>query len=343
MIEKNYCPICGRHHGVQKETSKAVLNIKGVDIEYDELYFVCKYIDGEDNTYTTGKMEDQNLLNARNAYRRTTGLLTSDEIIRIRKNYDLSQSDFALLLGWGEVTISRYETKAIQDQAHDNLLRIVKDDPQVAYRLLLRNKQKFEGDRYKVIKEKVHRVLDEFGSKYIVRQGLTLDYLSYDEGSIYNGFEILNMDRLEEIIGYYAQRIQNLNPSKMMRLLWIADALRYKENGKAMSGLVYIRSKEYISPVGEKKIIQLQNYDANTFSNHPVAFLEELDIQVLDTVIECFGKMTFMQLQDAVCDEKTIQNMPIGNVIDFESAKTMKILKKLMKVSPQSVDTANLI
>ena len=46
------------------------------------------------------------------------GLLTSDEIVAIRESHGLSQADLAKLLGWGEATISRYESKAIQDEAY---------------------------------------------------------------------------------------------------------------------------------------------------------------------------------------------------------------------------------
>ena len=76
----------------------------------------------EENEFATGKMENNNLLNARNAYRKSHGLLTSDQIVAIREMYGLSQVDLARLLGWGEATISRYESKAIQDEAYDNIL-----------------------------------------------------------------------------------------------------------------------------------------------------------------------------------------------------------------------------
>lgn len=44
----------------------------------------------------------------------------------------MSQADLAILLGWGEVTITRYETKSIQDETYDQLIRMVKDDPYYA-------------------------------------------------------------------------------------------------------------------------------------------------------------------------------------------------------------------
>lgn len=80
-------------------------------------------------------MTNENLLNARNAYRVKMGLLTSDEIVAIRESYGLSQVDLAKLLGWGEATISRYESKGIQDEAYDTMLRLVKDNPVAGVRI----------------------------------------------------------------------------------------------------------------------------------------------------------------------------------------------------------------
>lgn len=70
-------------------------------------------------------------------------ILTSNEIVDIRENYGLSQVDLAKLLGWGEATIARYESKAIQDEAYDNMLRIIKDNPLKAIEFLDKNRGKF--------------------------------------------------------------------------------------------------------------------------------------------------------------------------------------------------------
>lgn len=87
--------------------------------------------------------ENENLLNARNEYRKAHGLLTFNDIVAIREKYGLSQVDLAKLLGWGEATISRYESKAIQDDAYDNMLRIINDNPLAALDLLQKNGEQF--------------------------------------------------------------------------------------------------------------------------------------------------------------------------------------------------------
>ena len=67
----------------------------------------------------------------------------SDQIVAIREMYGLSQVDLARLLGWGEATISRYESKAIQDEAYDNMLRIIRENPKVTLELFQKNASKF--------------------------------------------------------------------------------------------------------------------------------------------------------------------------------------------------------
>lgn len=71
------------------------------------------------NEFVNGEMNNQNLLNARNEYQKKHNLLTSNEIVEIRNQYNLSRIGLAKLLGWGEATISRYDSKAIQDDAYD--------------------------------------------------------------------------------------------------------------------------------------------------------------------------------------------------------------------------------
>ncbi len=97
----------------------------------------------DENEFETASMTNENLLNARNAYREKHGLLTSNEIVKIREGYGLSQVELARMLGWGEATVSRYESNSIQDDAYDTMLRIIKDNPLQALEFLKRNESKF--------------------------------------------------------------------------------------------------------------------------------------------------------------------------------------------------------
>lgn len=117
------CPLCDKTHDVEERKRITTLSIKDDEVEYEETYYFCANSNEDENEFETGKMSNSNLLNARNAYRKKHGLLTSDEIVGIRAEYGLSQVEFAKHMGWGEATISRYESKTIQDEAYDNMMR----------------------------------------------------------------------------------------------------------------------------------------------------------------------------------------------------------------------------
>jgi len=139
------CPLCDKTHEVEERKRFATITLKGDKVTYEERFYLCANADDEENEFETGSMTNENLLNARNAYRVKHGLLTSDEIVAIRESYGLSQVDLARLLGWGEATISRYESKAIQDEAYDTMLRLIKDNPLQALEFLKKNADKFPG------------------------------------------------------------------------------------------------------------------------------------------------------------------------------------------------------
>ena len=50
-------------------------------------------------------------------------------LLILEKKYNLSQVDFSRLLGLGDVTITRYEIKAIQDETYDSILRNLPSHP----------------------------------------------------------------------------------------------------------------------------------------------------------------------------------------------------------------------
>ena len=112
---KMECPLCDEVHLVEERERDATAIIKEEKISYRQKYYLCVNSDEDENQFVPAKLMDENLLSARNAYRVVHNMLTSDEIIALRKKYDLTQKEFAKMLGWGEATIARYETKLIQD------------------------------------------------------------------------------------------------------------------------------------------------------------------------------------------------------------------------------------
>ncbi len=96
------------------------------------------------------EIDDENLRNAYAIYRSKHDLLEPKEILQIREKYGLSQVAFARVLGFGDKTIARYENGSIQDEAHNNLIMLMREAGNF---VLLFNKNK-----HKLTKEEICRV-----------------------------------------------------------------------------------------------------------------------------------------------------------------------------------------
>ena len=65
------CPLCGKTHEVEERKWIATIILKGEDVTYKERFYFYANADEDENEneFETGAMTNENLLNARNAYR----------------------------------------------------------------------------------------------------------------------------------------------------------------------------------------------------------------------------------------------------------------------------------
>lgn len=345
MMEGNYliktimmeCPLCDKEHEIEERKRISSITIKGDRVEYEESYYLCKNCNENENEFTPAKMNDTNLMRARNAYRVKNELLTSGQIVKIREQYGLSQSDLSNLLGWGEVTISRYENKSIQDGAYDNILKTVRDNPMKAYEFLKKNKDKFSSLKYLEIREKIVQNLDVHGKEFLKRQVLESEYVDYTEPSDLNGNKTLDINKLESIISYFAKRVNNLYKVKLMKMLWYADSLSFKTNGVAMTGLVYCHDAMGALPKGHYKILDLENinvekeedYENTRYHILPndkidLSALNANEMDILDQVINKFKNFKATDIVEYMHKERAYMETKDGQEIPFSLAKEIR-------------------
>lgn len=261
------CPVCGRTHEVEEYEDMTYTIIKGEKIEHIERYFVCPDCNDEDEKiFCLPKQMDNNLLIARNEYRKRHGLLTSEMIVDIRKKYDLTQAEFAKILGWGEATVARYETKAIQDETFDSVMRLFKNSPYEALKMLEKNRQELLQGRYEKIRKLILHDLEN-GDSYIKRQNLLSIYAKYEDRADLNGNSLLDTDKIVVLVNFFAINKNYLYKIFLMKELWYADALMYKKHGRSITGLVYRHKPFGALPVGHNEILELEG----------ITYEEELD------------------------------------------------------------------
>lgn len=332
------CPLCDKMHEIEERKRLATITLKGEKVTYEERFYYCANAEEDENEFETGSMTNENLLNARNAYRVKHGLLTSDEIVAIRENYGLSQVDLARLLGWGEATISRYESKSIQDEAYDTMLRLIKDNPLQALEFLKKNAAKFPSLKRLEIRAKIVEKLDSYGKEYLTRRAFEGEYADFEEPSDSNGFMTLNIDKIEASISYIAERVTNLFKVKLMKMLWYVDALSYKNSGYAITGMVYRHNDMGALPVGHYSLMNLENLNVHEEESYnygsmlhiypaqdmDYSVLTTEDKEVLDTVIRKFKTYKAKEIVDYMHEERAYRETKSGEIIPFSMAKDIR-------------------
>jgi putative zinc finger/helix-turn-helix YgiT family protein len=110
--------------------------VKGIKIKFTEKYKV----DAKTNEEIFDiDIEQENDVRLYNIYKKRMNLLTTNEIKEIRERYGLSQKDFALALGMGEITINRLENGSTQSGAVDSIIRL-SENPENMLELIERNR-----------------------------------------------------------------------------------------------------------------------------------------------------------------------------------------------------------
>lgn len=327
---KGKCPICGEKHELTLCTRKNIMSIKGCDIEYDEKYYKCPKYNDDESEFSSSKIFDENLLNARNEYRKKFGLLTSDEIVKIREEYGLSQVELSRILGIGDATIARYETKAIQEPIYDDVLRRVKQYPMEILDLLDKNKNKFTNERYECIRAKIIENYNKYGEEYEKRKSLINDYFDFREPSSSNGFKVLDIDLIEKIVSYIAFSRDNLYKTILMKFLWYIDKLSFERYGRAVTGLVYIHETYGALPIGHYDLMGLRNinsvemlengtYKIKIMPSERINFydLEKNVKGIIDEVLNRFDRMDTNEIVEIMHLEKEYINTNMHEIIPF--------------------------
>jgi len=132
MKQYMYCSTCGDEREIEIREENESYPVKNELTEIVAQVTYCKHC-GEQ--IWNEELDVNNLQKAYIQYRTVHGLLQPEDIKRIREKYNLTQTTFAKILGFGDKTIARYENGSIQDSAQNNLMELA-DYPDV-FELLL--------------------------------------------------------------------------------------------------------------------------------------------------------------------------------------------------------------
>ncbi|MDD3802762.1 MAG: type II toxin-antitoxin system MqsA family antitoxin [bacterium] len=121
---KEYCFKCDDMMDAIVKKKKEAFKIKGEPIEILNEVLFCKKCNSE---MSNEEYDSKSLERAFAEYRKRHNILSPKEIKSIREKYKISQKDFALILGFGEITITRYENGMIPDKPYSELIKMMEN------------------------------------------------------------------------------------------------------------------------------------------------------------------------------------------------------------------------
>jgi len=334
--EKRLCPCCMEEHEVKAVLINEQTTFKNTIVDYEALYFYCE---AAEEFYMDEPLLQKNDIAMKEAYRKKAGLLTAQQILDVRTKYGISQSDLCMLLGWGGKTVTRYESRQVQDKAHDTILKKLDNDPEWFLSLLSDAKDILPEDSYQKYHAAATKLFEEDQDFYL-RKSIEAIYARYRGKTLCNGNMELSLDKVVDVIRYYAssKSVTDLYKVKLMKLMWYADALSYKLRGCAITGLVYQALPMGAVPIGHNSIIDLKNvpckevdmgettaYHFELQNDTELIALTSGDKEILDSVIQRLGKMSKNDIIEFMHKEDAYVKTAPRDVIQFKYASSLHI------------------
>jgi putative zinc finger/helix-turn-helix YgiT family protein len=330
-ITSGLCTNCEKETESERIVKKETFNVKGEPITVNIEYIRCK--ECGDEVLNPAANHDPFEL-AYREYRRKHALLQPEEIEGWRKAHNLTQGEFARLLGIGVATINRYENGALQNESHENLLRLAMDSSNLL-KLIEKSEGVFSETRKKKLLETL-RESEEISCSF--DDTIMINFGGAEKNSL-NGFKKLDLLKLYNAVLFFASG--GILKSKLNKLLFYADFKHFKEYTLSITGLRYAHLP--YGPVPDNHAM----YYATMFSKGLVEFIEDSypngyvgelikavkepdlnifspsELRVMASVMEDFKGHTATQIQEFSHKEKGYQQTSDGEIISYAYANEL--------------------
>ncbi len=337
---KVYCPYCKKEveYKVKKRDFK---EFRGIEIDTYENIAICK--ECHQDLYVN-EIEEKNNERIYEIYREKANIIKPQDIINLREKYDISQRELTAILGFGKMTINRYERGGVPTKSQSDYIK-----------LLIDNDDKFiekvkEAYQKKNIKERTYeRILSEEIENNISKKEVQdnirryLKFVLNRKPDIYNGYKSLELEKVENIISYIASKVKNLTITSLNKYLWYIDMLSFNQRAVAITGLTYQNQKfgptiiykkyDEISLLDDKykredietengnttKIISNNNFNLDKISNS--------EKEIIDMIIKLLKNKKVTDISEMSHREDGWKKTERFEKISFEYAMKLNIVK----------------
>ena len=148
------CINCRKHVEYELKYVKVKTFVKGEEVVYTQVVAHCKECGAE---VWAEEVDDLNSIAPIVAYCEMVGLITPIQIQEGLKKYNIGSRPLSKLLGWSEVTITRYLNGKIPTKEYSDKLMEIFNNPECFEKILLKNKGKIKPIAYKKALKSLNR------------------------------------------------------------------------------------------------------------------------------------------------------------------------------------------
>lgn len=297
---------------------KVQVNVKGSLIEYDEYYLV----DDNGEEVFDRNIEIENDQRLYDIYKKQNNLLTNFEIKKIRQKYGLTQKEYALVIGVGEVTVHRFEKGAIQTEAVDSIMKLSNDPDNMSF-LLLQNRKNIDESLHSLLLKRIKELQTLKKHALVDINKFDLDVLEFEEESAIDiAKNIINIynARVDELVRNYDIVPEYITNLKLQKLLYFVQAMCLLIFGKKAFP-EKILAWSYGPVINEVYQQYKQNHASEINSESNIKNVSSGLYKIIEEVINSYGSIEANKLIDFTHEEEPWKNTEINKEIDIELIK----------------------
>ncbi len=312
MAEKkriDFCTVCRKNteYILQKQNIKKIMKDK--EYTFSITAAVCNECGKE---MSIPGLIDKNIQEVDEQYRTYEGIVSIDDIEKLMKLYKIGKGPLSLALGFGEVTVTRYLLGQIPSKEYSDIIRVALSSPSYMKEKLQENKDKIAPAAY-------NKSMDA---------AIQLESL----------FSV--SDKMLRVISYVFERLEEVTPLMLQKLLYFIQGVSYALNGDPMFSE---NCQAWVhGPVYPDVYDMFRDFKYNPIEDARFAILDgaedeltEDERRVIDLVVNTFGeyggkvleRITHAEMPWKAARRGYGDQIPSNETISVESIKSYYVEK----------------
>lgn len=335
-----YCPYCKKEveYRIEKRDLK---EFRGIEVNTFENVAICNECNQD---LYVNKIEDENNERIYKIYREKANIIKAEDIIKLREKYDISQRELTSILGFGKMTINRYERGGLPTKSQSDYIKLLIENDD---KFIEKVKEAYEKNNIneKTYKKIVSEEVEKDISKKEVQDNIRryLKSVLNRKPDIYNGYKSLDLEKVENIISYIASKVKNLTITSLNKYLWYIDMLSFNKRAVAITGLTY-QNQKFGPTIVYKKYDELsllddkyQREDIETENGNTTKIISNNNFnldkisssekEIIDTIIKLLKNKKVTDISEMSHREDGWRKTKRFEQISFEYAMNLNIIK----------------